>query len=135
MFLLDTNVLSETRRNKPHGGVIAWLSGHPAHSLFVSAVSLGEIQARIEITRRQDAARAAQLQAWADRLASTMQILPMGAAEFREFARLMNGRSVTLIYDAMIAATARTHGLQVVTRNTADFKSLGLKSVNPFNHR
>jgi toxin FitB len=132
MYLLDTNIVSELRKPKPHGGVVAWLQVVDEAKLFVSAVTLGEIQAGIELTREQDPDKAAELEAWLARLAQAYNVLPMDAAAFRQWARLMHRRSDTLYEDAMIAATALTHGLTVVSRNVADFKALGLKALNPF---
>ena len=64
MYLLDTNVVSELRKPKPHGGVVAWVQAARDTDLYLSAVTLGEIQAGIEITREQDAAKADELTAW-----------------------------------------------------------------------
>lgn len=100
--------------------------------LFLSAVTLGETQASIELTRQQDAAKAAEIEAWLDMLATTSNVLPMGAAVFRRWARLMHRQSDTLYEDAMIAATAQVHGLTMATRNEADFKALGMEVLNPF---
>ena len=135
MYLLDTNVVSELRKLKPHGGVLAWLSSVEDRDLHLSAVTLGEIQAGIEVTRQQDAAKAADIEAWADQVAASWNILPMDAAAFRIWARLMHRQSDTLIEDAMIAATAQLHGLQVVTRNIADFKGFGVRALNPWTYR
>lgn len=132
MFLLDTNVVSELRKPKPHGAVVAWLQSVDDAQLFISAVTLGEIQAGIELTREQDAAKAIQIESWLEQVAMAYNVLPMDAAAFRAWARLMHRKSDTLYEDAMIAATARTHGLRVVTRNVADFKALGVEVFNPF---
>ena len=132
MYLLDTNVVSELRRPRPHGAVLTWIESVADADLHLSAVTLGEIQAGIEITRAQDAAKANAIAQWADQVAATYNVLPMDAQTFREWARLMHRRSDTLYEDAMIAATARQHGLTVVTRNTADFKPFGVELLNPF---
>lgn len=132
MFLLDTNVVSELRRPKPHGAVLKWIADVPAEALFLSAVTIGEIQAGIEITRAQDPPKADVLEAWLDGVVDTYSILPMDGAAFREWARLKHRRPDTLVEDAMIAATARVHGLTVVTRNVADFEILGVSLINPF---
>lgn len=132
MYLLDTNVISELRKPRPHGGVTAWLQAATAESLYLSAVSVGEIQAGIELTREQDGAKAAHIEAWLDDLSQTYSVLPMDAAVFRVWARLMHRQSDTLNEDAMIAATAVVHGLTVVTRNVADFKHFGVPLLNPF---
>lgn len=135
MYLLDTNVVSELRKRKPHGAVLAWLDSVEDANLFISAVTIGEIQAGIEVTREQDEAKAAELEAWLDVLASAYNVLPMDAVTFREWRRLTHRKSDTLLEDALIAATARQHKLTVVTRNVADFKALGVKVLDPFKLR
>lgn len=132
MYLLDTNVVSELRRQKPHGAVLAWLQSIDDKDLYLSAVTLAEIQAGIEITRDQDSQRAAELEAWLDQVAATYNILPLDGSAFRAWAKLMHGKSDTLYEDAMIAAIAQVNNLVVVTRNIADFKSFGVSLLNPF---
>ena len=132
MFLLDTNVVSELRKPRPHGAVVAWLQAVEDKHLYLSAVTLGEIQAGIELTRDQDPAKAAEIETWLDQVAKAYNVLPMDAAVFRRWAQLMHGKSNTLYEDAMIAATELQHHLTVVTRNVADFKTLGVKILNPF---
>ncbi|HVT17399.1 MAG TPA: type II toxin-antitoxin system VapC family toxin [Thermoanaerobaculia bacterium] len=132
MYLLDTNVVSELRKPKPHGGVTAWLADVAEEDLFLSAMTLGELQAGIERTRRQDPAKAAAIEAWVDQVADSHQVLPMDVRAFREWARLMEGKPDQLIEDAMIAATARVHHLTVVTRNLRHFRSFGVPLLNPF---
>jgi predicted nucleic acid-binding protein len=132
MYLLDTNVVSELRRPRPHGAVVAWLRAIADEDLNVSAMTLGELQQGIETTRRQDPAKAAEIEAWLDRLADTYNVLPMDARAFRCWARLMHRRTDDLIEDAMIAATALVHNLVVVTRNVRDFEPFGVKLFDPF---
>ena len=132
MFLLDTNVVSELRKPRPHGAVVAWLQAVEDKHLYLSAITLGAIQAGIELTRDQDPAKAAEIESWLDQVAKAYNVLPMDAAVFRRWAQLMHGKSNTLYEDAMIAATALQHHLTVVTRNVADFKTLGVKILNPF---
>jgi predicted nucleic acid-binding protein len=131
-YLLDTNVVSELRRPRPYGGVVAWLESLDDSQLYVSAVTLGEIQAGIELTREQDPDKAKALEAWLELVAGAYNVLPMDAATFRAWARLMHRKSDTLYEDAMIAATAKVHGLRVATRNVADFNALGVAVLNPF---
>lgn len=132
MYLLDTNVVSELRKQRPHGGVVAWLESMDDTQLYLSAVTLGEIQAGIELTREQDPDTPKEIEAWLELLAGAYNVLPMDAAAFRAWARLMHRKSDTLYEDAMIAATAKVHALTVATRNVADFNALGLEVFNPF---
>lgn len=103
-----------------------------AEHLFLSAVTVGEIQAGIEITRDQDPAKAQALEDWLDQVVDTYGVLAMDAAAFRQWARFKHRKSDTLLEDAMIAATAAVHGLTVVTRNVVDFRSFDVEIVNPF---
>ncbi len=132
MYLFDTNIVSELRRPRPHGAVLAWLRSVGDRQIYLSAVTLGEIQAGIEITRERDPAKAAEIEAWADQVAATWNVLPMQADSFRLWAKLMHRRSDALLEDAMIAATAKVHGLCVVTRNIKDFAGFGVETLNPF---
>ena len=131
-YLLDTNVISELRKPKPHGAVLSWIQDMPDASLFVSAVTIGEIQAGIEITREQDAVKAAEIERWLDEVARTHNIIDVGAPIFRRWAQLMHRRAEHHLEDALIAATALMHDLTVVTRNTRDFKHFGVSLINPF---
>ena len=132
MYLIDTNVVSELRKPKPHGAVLAWLRGVDDLQLHLSAVTIGEIQAGIELTREQDSAKAEEISAWLAMVAETYNVLAMDAPAFRTWAQLMHRQSDTLYEDAMIAATAKVHGLTVVTRNVADFNGFGVALLNPF---
>ncbi len=132
MYLLDTNVVSELRRPKPHGAVVAWLEAVDDADLHISAVTIGEIQSGIELTREQDATKATDLEAWLEQVIATGNIVAMDGPAFRCWARLMHRRSDDAIEDAMIAAAAILNNLIVVTRNVRDFKSFGVRTVNPF---
>lgn len=132
MYLLDTNIVSELRKPRPHGGVVAWLQSTEDVDLHLSAVTLGEIQAGIELTRDQDASKASEIETWLELVAQAYNLLPMDGATFRTWARLMHRRSDTLYEDAMIAATAAVHNLTVVTRNVTDFAKFDVRVLNPF---
>lgn len=131
MYLLDTNVVSELRRPQPHRVVLSWVADVSAEDLFLSAVTIGEIQSGIEKTREQDEAKAQELEAWLDQIAGAYGILPMDAACFRRWAQLKHRKSDTLLEDAMIAATALVHDLTLVTRNVRDFDTFGVGVLNP----
>lgn len=132
MILLDTNVISELRKQRPHGAVASWFKANPFTACSISAVTLYELQAGAEITRRQDESKANQLDGWIRQVEQSVTIRPLGAAEARVTAFLMRRQSQELITDAMIAATAITNGLTVATRNTRDFERFGVAIVNPF---
>lgn len=133
-FLLDTNILSELRKAKPHGGVLAWLTVHHKAYFATPAIALFELQAGTENLRIQDSYRAASFDWWISRLAAGDNVLPLDAAAARETARLLHKKSMALLADAMIAAIAKVNGLTVATRNTRDFEQFDVPLVNPFLH-
>jgi len=135
MYLLDTNVISETRKPRPHGGVLAWLNAAPVTQIFLCAFTLGELQAGAERTRLQDSVKAGILDQWIDLLSTTREIIPIDGTIFREWARLMVGKTRDLSEDAIIAATAKVRGLTVVTRNVHDFRQFPVQVFNPFTTR
>ncbi len=132
VYLLDTNVISELRRVRPHGAVLAWLRGVDDAALHISAVTVGEIQAGIELTRERDESKAAEIEAWLDDVSGTFNVIDMDGRAFRCWARMMHRRSNHLIEDAMIAATAHVHNLTVVTRNVRDFQAFEVPTFDPF---
>ena len=132
MYLLDTNVVSELRKPRPHGAVVAWVDRTADEELHLSAVTLGELQAGVEITRGHDPDKAAEIEAWIDLVEQTWNVLPVDARIFRSWATLTHRRPDHLIEDALIAATAIVHHLTVVTRNTRDFAILQVETLNPF---
>ena len=132
IFLLDSNVVSELRKAKPLGAVLAWLKATSREDVGVPSIVLTELQAGAEITRRQDPAKAAELKRWIDQIMQAWEIVPMDAAIARECARIMEGKSKALLEDGLIAATARIRQLIVVKRNVRDFAHFGVQVLNPF---
>jgi toxin FitB len=131
-YLLDINVVSELRKPRPHGAVLDWLSDQEEEQLFLSAVTLGELQSGIERTRHQDPSKAHEIELWVDQLAASYQVLPMDTPCFREWGRIIDRKPDGLLEDAMIAATARVHRLIVATRNERDFTQFDVRILNPF---
>jgi predicted nucleic acid-binding protein len=132
LYLLDTNVISELRKARPHGAGVAWIDAVADAELFLSAMTIGELQAGIELTREQDKAKADEIEGWLEQVASTYNVLAMDGPTFRVWARLQHRQSTQVMEDAMIAATAMVHNLTVVTRNHRDFKSFPVPTLNPF---
>jgi toxin FitB len=134
MYLLDTNIVSELRRRRPHGGVRAWIESVDGASLYLAAVTAGEIQSGIEITRKQDQRRAEEIEFWLDELLLSISVLDASAPIFRQWAKLMVNQQDHLIEDALIAATAIHHNMIVVTRNVVDFARFNVRVFNPFDY-
>ncbi|HYB54602.1 MAG TPA: type II toxin-antitoxin system VapC family toxin [Alphaproteobacteria bacterium] len=135
-YLLDTNVISETRKVRADSGVIAFLSAADAAGLFLSVLTLGELRKGVEAKRRSDAVAADRLGAWVDGIETTFadRVLPIDAAVARRWGELSAGRSLPVI-DALIAATAIEYGLTLVTRNTRDIESTRVPLVDPWQVR
>jgi toxin FitB len=131
MYLLDTNVISELRRSRPDRSVLSWISEVASEELFIAAVTFGELQAGVELTRQQDAPKATAIEEWIDEIAASYAVIPMDEVIFRRWARLMHRRSDHLIEDAMIAATALVRDMTVVTRNVRDFELFAAPTLNP----
>jgi predicted nucleic acid-binding protein len=132
VYLLDTNVVSELRRQRPHGAVLAWLKATADEDLHLSAVTLGELQAGVELTREQAPEKAAEIEAWIAQVEQTWNVLPVDGRTFRTWAKLMHRRPDHLLADALIAATAIVHHLVVVTRNVRDFAVFEVGTLDPF---
>ncbi len=134
-FLMDTNVVSELRKAKPHGTVMEWLRTIPVQNVCVPAIVFGELQSGIESTREQGPTKAKEIEGWLDDFMQSAQPVNMDVICFREWAKLMHRKSDDLLEDAMVAATARVHGFIVATRNEADFKHFDVEIFNPFKFR
>jgi predicted nucleic acid-binding protein len=106
-----------------------------SNDLFIPAVVIGEMQAGVERTRSQTPEKAGEIERFIDMVLSSYAVLPLDAVVFREWARLIHGKSRDLTEDAMIAATARIHGMVVVTRNEKAFASFRVKVFNPFSEK
>lgn len=130
-YLLDTNVLSEARRHAPRA--VAWLRAVDPAALFLSVISVGEITKGITVRERTDPVAAASLSRWLDGLRQLYadRILPIDDRIATACGQLMARRSFP-VPDGLIAATARVHGLTLVTRNIADFADSGVDVVNPW---
>lgn len=133
MILLDTVVLSELRKARPHAGVLAYLQVQAEGTVYISAMTVGEIEAGIEKQRRTAPDFANELSTWLTlmELQFAQAILPVTPAIAKLWGRLCVQTGNKGI-DNLIAATALVHNLQVVTRNTKDFEAAGVRVVNPF---
>lgn len=131
-YLLDTNIISELRKPRPHGAVVAWLRSLKPIQIYLSAVTVGELQYGAELTRRQDPQKAAELETWISTVRDGIQLLTMDDLCCREWVRLRQHKSDTLLVDAMLAATARVHDLTIATRDEADFRHFDVEIFNPF---
>jgi predicted nucleic acid-binding protein len=133
IYLLDTNVISSVRRPDRAPRVAAWLRGKPEGVLFLSVITLGEIERGIRAQERQNPPFAADLRAWVDRTVRLFsdRLIPFGVEEARIWGRLSQdiGHGGA---DLMIAATALAHGATVVTGNVQDFQPTGVALENPF---
>lgn len=133
MILLDTMVLSELRKAKPNSGVVSYLKNQAADSIFLSAMTIGEIEAGIEKQRSAAPGFAAELSAWLTlmELQFAHCILPITPAIAKLWGRLCVQTGNKGI-DKLIAATALCHNLMVVTRNVKDFEPCGVRVFDPF---
>jgi toxin FitB len=133
-YLLDTSVLSETRKRQPEAGVANWIAATPADRLHVSVLTLGEIEQGIARVRgRGDRNQASALERWLRDVQAGFEdrVLPVTLPVAAAWGRQQYTRPLPVI-DALLAATARVHDLTVVTRNVKDFELTGVQVLNPF---
>lgn len=137
MLLLDTNVVSELRKagaGRADANVVAWASSVPASELYVSAISLLELELGVLLLERRDPLQAAVLRAWLHEHvlpAFSGRVLPVDAVVALRCARL-HVPDPRADRDCLIAATALVHGMTVVTRNVADFRGTGVALLDPW---
>jgi toxin FitB len=132
-FLLDTNVVSEVRKNTPDPGVAAWFASVPADELFLSVLVVGEIRQGIERLARRDQAQADIFEQWLSRLIDSYgdRIVPITVGVAEAWGRL-NAPDPVPAVDGLMAATALAHGWTLVTRSVGDVTSTGVRILNPF---
>jgi predicted nucleic acid-binding protein len=134
MWLIDTMVISELRKRTPDPNVVLWLSSAPEKSLFLSVVTISEIQRGIALQRVKDALFAERLQFWLDAMMRNYgdRVLPVTAEIARRWGELtaLAGHDGA---DVVIAATALDHGLTVVTGNERHFTPFSVPILNPYN--
>jgi predicted nucleic acid-binding protein len=132
-FLLDTNVLAELRKPRPKAPVAAWFDSVDGEQLYLSVLVVGEIQQGVARLRRRDPRQAAVFDAWLGRLRQefTDRLLPVDEQVALEWGTLNAGDPLPAV-DGLLAATAKVHGLTVVTRNVADFTRVGVPVLDPF---
>lgn len=135
-YLLDTNVISELRKPDPDRNVAAWKRTLSPSQLYLSVMVVGEIAKGAAKLRRRDAKRAQVFETWLTRLTTDFadRLLPI-TRDIAEVWGEMNGRDPRPVVDGYIAATAKHHGLTLVTRNVGDFKGIEVKLLNPFDPR
>ena len=132
-YLLDTNILSETRKKQASDRVMSFLSAAEPSALFISVLSLGELRKGVALKIRSDADAAKRLGAWVDGLEYSFgeRILGVDAAIARQWGELSAQRSRPVV-DTLLAATALVHKLTLVTRNISDVHDLGVKVLDPW---
>lgn len=137
MFLIDTNVISEIRKGaRTNPAVRAWFESHAADSYHLSVLTLGEIRKGIEQIRAKDTGKAAAFEKWLTEILASYEgrILGIGLDEAEIWGRLNFGGRLPEV-DGLIAATALTHGLTVVTRNVKDYVRSNVNVINPWDYK
>ena len=132
--LLDTNVVAELRKARPHARVLDWYARHRAADVYLSTLVVGEIRHGVERIRTRDTGRAEALERWLDGLVASYgdRILPVSTDVAQVWGRLNAARKPPPVVDGLMAATALAHRLTLVTRNVTHVARTGATTVNPF---
>lgn len=135
-YLLDTNIISETRKSRADAGVIAFLSAADSGGLYLSVLTLGELRRGVAAKRRTDRAAGDQLGVWVDGIEANFgdRLLSIDVPTARRWGELSARRSLPVV-DTLIAATAISHDLTLVTRNTRDIEPTGVRLIDPWRAR
>ncbi|MGH3415545.1 MAG: type II toxin-antitoxin system VapC family toxin [Actinocrinis sp.] len=135
MYVLDTNVLSETVRRNPHPNVIAWIESVPDHRLHTSVIVIGELRRGVQRQARTNLPAARRLDAWLDEVVDSYafgeRLLPVSLQDAFAWGRITADEKLPHV-DALIAAQALSRDWTVVTRNVKDFERSGVRLLNPF---
>ncbi len=132
-FLLDTNVVSETRKRAPDHNVLAWLEATDHRDLHISVLTIGELEKGVALHRRRDPVAAASLEHWVRGITEfySDRFIPIDGPVAAAWGRLNADRPLPVI-DALLAATAQVRGLTLVTRNVKDIEATGVPFINPW---
>lgn len=136
-YLVDTSVLSEARKGvRANAGVVSWFAEVADHELYVSVLTVGELRRGIDRIARRDAGAARVLDGWLRGMVDGFRerVLAVDRAVAEEWGR-MNVTQSRPVVDTLVAATAKVHGLTLVTRNTKDVARTGIRCLNPFRDR
>ncbi len=135
-FLLDTNVVSETRRRTPDRNVLAWFDDTDQQALYISVLTIGELTKGIARRRRGDPRSAAGLEHWLRGIEELFsdRVIPIDTSIATAWCNLDAGRPIPVI-DSLLAATAKVRGFTLVTRNVKDIEPTGVACLNPWDSR
>ena len=135
-FLLDTNVVSETRKRTPDRNVLAWFDDTDQQDLHISVLTIGELTKGIARRRHRDPRSAAGLEHWLRGIEELFsdRVIPIDASIATAWGNLDAGRPLPVI-DSLLAATAKVRGLTLVTRNVKDIEEAGVAYINPWDSR
>ncbi len=133
MFLLDTNVVSETRKPQPNSSLLSWIEASDPSTVFLSVMTTGEIRKGIELFRTANPTGAEEIEVWLKKIETAFgdRLLPVTREIADMWGTIAAGTAVDDI-DILLAATAKVHGLTLVTRNIRHVEGLGVPVLNPF---